>query len=98
MENIRLLVREVIFWLYHLFATKVPRIYRRQKAARALRNASLPMIRLVDFNGAKFGIWLEFRGEIENQIIGAGSWSADILLQCSWPATSTRSMPRWPRW
>lgn len=81
MNNIRLLVREIIFWLYHLFSVKVPRIYFRQKAARALRKARLPMIRLVDLTGTKFGVWLEFGGAIENEIIGAGSWSADILRQ-----------------
>lgn len=81
MNNIRLFVREIIFCLYHLFSVKVPRIYFRQKAARALRKARLPMIRLVDLTGTKFGVWLEFGGAIENQIIGTGSWSADILRQ-----------------
>lgn len=79
MSQLRFFVREIVFHLYHFFIVKVPRIYARQVAERSLSDSAPPMVRLIDLGGVSFGVWIEYRGAIEDAVIGKGEWSADLL-------------------
>jgi len=79
MQKLRYLVREFIYHIVYLLGVKFPRIYKRQSSLRLLKTSKPPLVRLVDFDGVKFGMWIGAKGAIEDSILRWGSWSPDLL-------------------
>jgi FkbM family methyltransferase len=59
---------------------KLPKMFNRQQSLRRLASSKPPLVRLADFNGAKFGVWIGANGAIEDHILQWSDWSSELLI------------------
>ena len=64
---------------YHLVLEKFQRIFEKEKGNRLFAQSHPPLVKLVDFNNVRFGIYIPTHGVIEDHILQHGNWSGDLL-------------------
>ena len=64
---------------YHLVLEKFQRIFEKEKGKQLFAQSHPPLVKLVDFNNVRFGIYIPTRGVIEDHILQHGNWSGDLL-------------------
>ena len=71
--------RQGVHGLYHLLLKKFHLIYLREKGRRLFEQSHPPLVKLVDFDGVQFAIYIQTHGAIEDHILRHGNWSGDLL-------------------
>jgi FkbM family methyltransferase len=80
MNKFRDFFRHLAYLAHEFLYRKFPGMHARE-LGRARLNASVtPLVRLVDFNGAKFLFPIPSNGAIEDAILATGNWSGDLLV------------------
>lgn len=72
--------RQGVHGLYHLLLEKFHLIFLREKGRRLFAQSHPPLVKLVDFDGVQFAIFIQSHGAIEDHILLHGNWSGDLLL------------------
>jgi FkbM family methyltransferase len=80
MKRIRNLSRYFAYRVYDFIHRKFPGMHARELGRIRLVTSAPPLVRLSDFNGAKFAFPVPTRGVIEDTILATGTWSGNLLL------------------
>ena len=71
--------RKSVHFAYHLILDKFQRIFEKEKGRQLFAQSHPPLVKLVDFNNVRFGIYIPTHGVIEDHILQHGNWSGDLL-------------------
>ena len=71
--------RKSVHLCYHLILEKFQRIFEKEKGKQLFAESHPPLVKLVNFNDVRFGIYIPTHGVIEDHILQHGNWSGDLL-------------------
>ena len=71
--------RRGVHFIYHLLLEKFRLIFLREKGRRVFKQSHPPLVKLVDFDGVRFAMFIQNHGVIEDHILQHGNWSGDLL-------------------
>ena len=79
LEHLKNAGRKTVHFGYRLILEKFQHIFEKEKGSQLFAQSHPPLVKLVDFNDVRFGIYIPSHGVIEDSILQHGNWSGDLL-------------------